>query len=226
MNDNREIEQQELYELQRRVARMDARFRMILGGVLIAAVVAILARTPIALSEPDTPYQDEYDDLYRFTPNTPAIADEINFNFARLHLLTDTNAADIDTNAADIASNAQEIVNLGSSIVHGSRIQDATLTTNKLADGAITASKLASGAVDAQVKNYIHSKCYIHIGWRDNCHGCNTTPATWAAKRVGNTNASCDGGTGERTCKDGWAGIGTEGNVDGNDQFYVKLRCD
>jgi hypothetical protein len=212
MNDNRELQQQELHDLQRRVARMDARFRVILGGALIAAVVGVLTWAPIAMSNPDAPYDGVYDDLYRFTPNTPAIANEINSNFARLRSLTDVNAADIAA--------------LGSSVIDGSRIQNATLTADKLADGAVTPSKLASGAVNAQVRDYIRSSCYIHIGWRDACDGCNTTPATWASKRVGNTNNSCDGGAGERTCRDGWAGIGTGGDVDSNDQFYVKLRCD
>lgn len=212
MNDNRELQQHELHELQRRVARMDARFRIILGGALIAAVAGVLTWAPIAMSEPDAPYEGVYDDLYRFTPNTPAIANEINSNFARLHLLTDVNAADIAA--------------LGSSVIDGSRIQNATLTADKLADGAVTAGKLASGAVNAQVRDYIRNSCYIHIGWRDGCNGCNTAPSVWAMKRVGNSGNSCDGGAGERTCWAGWAGVGTGGVVDDNDLFYVKLRCD
>lgn len=212
MNDNRDLQQQELRALQRRVARMDARFRIILGGALMAAVAGILTWAPIAMSEPEAPYQGVYDDLYQFTPNTPAVADEINSNFVRLRALTE--------------ANAESIADLGSSIIHGSRIQNATLTTDKLADGAVTASKLASGAVDAQVKSYIHNNCYIYMGWRDHCgNGCNSTPSVWAQKRIGNTGNSCDGGQGERTCSGGWAGVGTDGDVDGNDKFYVRLVC-
>lgn len=212
MNDNQELQLQELHDLQRRVARMDARFRIILGGLLLAAVAGILAWAPSALSEPDAPYQGVYDDLYRFAPNTPAIADEINSNFSRLHFLTDENAADIAA--------------LATSVIPGSRIQNATLTADKLADGAVTANKLASGAVNAQVKDYIHNNCYIYMGWRDQCNSnCNSTPSVWAQKRIGNTGNSCDGGQGERTCNGGWAGIGTGGTVDENDKFYVRFVC-
>lgn len=193
MNDIREFDSHELHQLQRRVARNDARIRMILRGTLLLVVLAGLGWASVALSEPDSPFTDVHDDLYRFAPNTPAVADEINSNFSRLRSLDD--------------ANAQAIADLAVSEINGGR----------LANGTVSASKLASGAVNAQVRDYIRSKCYIHIGWRDNCNGCNTVPATWAAKRVGNTNASCDAGSGERTCKDGWAGIGTHGQVDGND---------
>ncbi|ACY14066.1 hypothetical protein [Haliangium ochraceum] len=202
MNENRQFEFHALHELQRRVARNDARLRILFGGALGAALVALLIWAPVALSEPDSPFSGVFDDMYHFSPNTPAVADEINSNFARLRSL------DVE--------NAEAIANLAVSPVDGERLLDATITANKLADNA----------VDAQVRDYIREKCFIFIGWRDHCNNCDTTPSWFAKHRVGRTSNGCDDGAGERTCKGGWAGVGTSGDVDGNDQFYVRLQCD
>ncbi|WP_428268300.1 hypothetical protein [Haliangium sp.] len=98
-----DIENQELFRLQRRMARMDARFRIILTGALLAAVAAVLLWAPRAMSEPDQPVTAAFPDMYQFTANTPAVADEVNSNFATVRGLAADNAAAIGDNAADIA---------------------------------------------------------------------------------------------------------------------------
>lgn len=103
MSDHRNIEQADLLHLQRRVERMNAHFRLLLASALLAVVAAVLLWAPTAMSEPDQPVDTIYDDLYHFSANTPAIADEVNSNFATLRGLADDNAADIGNNAADIS---------------------------------------------------------------------------------------------------------------------------
>lgn len=202
MNDIQEFDFHALHQLQRRVARNDARIRMILRGTLLLVVVTGLSWASVALSEPDSPYTELHDDLYRFTPNTPAVADEINSNFSRLRSLDD--------------ANAQAIADLAVSQVNGGRLEN----------GTVTASKLASGAVNAQVRSYIRDNCYISIGWRDDCEACSRPPSRFARHRVGRTSNGCDGGGGQYNCTDGWAAVGAAGRNVGNDQFYVRLQCD
>lgn len=212
MNDIREFDSHDLHQLQRRVARNDARIRMILRGTLLLVVVAGLSWASAALSEPDTPYTDIHGDIYRFTPNTPAVADEINSNFSRLRSLD--------------AVNAEAIADLTVSQINGGRLVNGTVAANHIANGAITASKLATGAVDAQVKSYIHDNCYIYIGWRDKCDGCSSPPSRWAKHRIGRTSNGCDASGGQANCTGGWAAVGADGTNVGNDQFYVQLQCD
>ncbi len=94
----------ELRELRRRVDRADARGRILAFGAIAAAAVAIVLYAPAALSDPSAPVATIYDDLYYFAANTPAVASEVNSNFATLHGLADDNAADIAGHDVDIAA--------------------------------------------------------------------------------------------------------------------------
>jgi hypothetical protein len=76
----------------------------------------------------------------------------------------------------------------------------------------------------------VQDDCYLYFGWRDGCDGCTTAPSKWG--RVGHT--SCENGTGlDNTCAstplDGTSvqlfGLNTDGDVDGNDKFYLGLAC-
>ncbi|ACY14065.1 hypothetical protein [Haliangium ochraceum] len=211
MNDTQHYEFHDLQQLQRRLARNEARTRLLFRGSLLVALLALLIWAPAALSEPDTPFGGVFDDMYYFSPNTPAVADEINSNFARLRSL------DVE--------NAEAIANLAVSPVNGNRLVNGTVANAHIANGSITANKLANDAVSSQVRDYIREKCFISIGWRDNCEGCSKTPSRFARHRVGRSSNGCDGGGGQFNCSNGWAAVGAAGKNVGDDQFYVRLEC-
>ncbi len=76
---------------------------------------------------------------------------------------------------------------------------------------------------------YVTGQCSLYFGWRDNCDGCVLPPSKWGSTRVG----SCTLGVGaDDTCGRfplgelvDLYGLNPDGNVDGNDTFYVGLRC-
>ncbi len=81
-------------------------------------------------------------------------------------------------------------------------------------------------AAEAVVQN----DCYLYAGWRDSCDGCVTAPAKWG--RV--SHKLCENGVGaDNTCSQSTLngvslplfGLNTDGDVDGNDKFYVGLLC-
>jgi hypothetical protein len=76
----------------------------------------------------------------------------------------------------------------------------------------------------------IQTGCQLYLGWRDSCNGCTSPPAKWG--RV--SHADCASGAGANgTCAPAdlggvsvpLFGLNTDGDVDGNDKFYVGLRC-
>lgn len=76
----------------------------------------------------------------------------------------------------------------------------------------------------------IQSSCHLYLGWRDSCDGCVTPPVKWG--RVGHQ--GCEAGAGDAQCipvdLGGTTmtvlGFTSDGEVDGNDKFYVGLRCE
>ncbi|WP_428267784.1 hypothetical protein [Haliangium sp.] len=202
------LDQNDVKALQRHVARLDARLRLILGGALVTTTLAILAWAPIAISQtqpadPAIGAASVWEVLNRFTANTPAVADEVNDNFEIVYDRTVQNATDLAT------------------------LTVATTNGARLDDGTVGANELAAGAVNAQVREYIRNHCHISIGWRDNCSGCTAGPAHMARRRVGNDLTGCTSGSGEHFClDDGWAAVRTNGDVDGNDVFYVDFGCE
>lgn len=137
MIENDPIEKNELTHLHRRFERLEARFRIILGSVSAVIVAGVLLWAPLAMSEPDAPVETEYPDLYHFAPNTPAVAAEVNSNFATLHARADSNTQGLDSNTLTITSHTQSINSNTSRIT--SNEQDITsLQSGKLDSGAIT----------------------------------------------------------------------------------------
>jgi hypothetical protein len=93
------------------------------------------------------------------------------------------------------------------------------------ADGKITC-----GDPSQTFANYIATHCSLFFGWRDSCDACTTAPAKWGKVSVG----SCANGFGaDDTCTTmtlGGAtvhmfGLSVDGNVNGDDSFYIGLRC-
>ena len=193
----------EMNELRQRVARMDKRFRLMMGTLLMVVAVGLVLWAPAVLSEPTAPVPCHDNDLYCFQANTPARADQVNSNFARLHDLVDA---------------------VATSSINGARIVNQTVTENKLASGAVTADKLAAGAITQQVKEYINTRCLIGLGWRNDCDNC-TIPTPDRAVMSRPDGSNCLSFSTETGCGNGWLRLGTSGEVNENDTFYVSLQC-
>jgi hypothetical protein len=88
---------QELSVLQARVERLGAQQRLQrrVSLVVITALVALWGAT--AISAPASPLTTVFPDLYQFSPNTPALAAEVNSNFATIRQLAADNRAGLDT---------------------------------------------------------------------------------------------------------------------------------
>lgn len=141
MSENNNLERNELIRLQRRVERMDARLRLVLGSALLAAMAAVLLWAPGAMSEPEQPVDTTYDDLYHFSANTPAVAAEVNSNFATLRGLADGNAAGIADNAAGVAGNTADITTnaAGIAVLQSTKLNTlgGTVTGNLTVNGRL-----------------------------------------------------------------------------------------
>jgi hypothetical protein len=88
---------QELSVLQARVERLGAQQRLQrrVSLVVITALVALSGAT--AISAPASPLTTVFPDLYQFSPNTPALAAEVNSNFATIRQLVADNQAALAT---------------------------------------------------------------------------------------------------------------------------------
>jgi hypothetical protein len=87
----------ELSVLQARVERLGAQQRLQrrVSFVVITALVALSGAT--AISAPASPLTTVFPDLYQFSPNTPALAAEVNSNFATIRQLAADNQAALAT---------------------------------------------------------------------------------------------------------------------------------
>jgi len=81
------------------------------------------------------------------------------------------------------------------------------------------------------VLSYVRNHCFIYWGWRDNCEGCVDPPSEWGRTQF----ASChNGGGDDNSCYTPFLGgqwvpqfgLSTDGDVDGNDTFYLGMTCD
>jgi hypothetical protein len=81
------------------------------------------------------------------------------------------------------------------------------------------------------VATFIAERCSLTFGFNDSCNGCVTPPAKWGQVRDG----FCENGAGaDNTCSSAMLGsetislfgLNSDGDVDGNDKFYIGLRCD
>lgn len=101
------------------------------------------------------------------------------------------------------------------------------LVTAILPDGSV---ECTSPVLEAE--NAIQNDCHLYYGWRDNCSGCSTAPSKWG--RV--SSKSCENGVGiNNTCNNSFDlgdaiaplfGLNTDGDVNGDDKFYVGFQCE
>lgn len=93
------------------------------------------------------------------------------------------------------------------------------------ADGSVNC---AAPSTDT-VRNFVNENCYVYFAWRDNCEGCTSGDRKW-----GRVNANhCTVGEGEDSvCQTQTFdsdtrvyGLNTNGDVNGDDTFYVGFKC-
>ncbi len=89
----------------------------------------------------------------------------------------------------------------------------------------------ASGAVVCgNLRDYVNSNCHVYFGWSDSCDGCTTAPVK--AGYANSTGCGVTGGDSScvTTTLNGKSvrliGVNTDGDVNGDDKFYVGWRCD
>ena len=101
-------------------------------------------------------------------------------------------------------------------------------------DGSFLSSTGSGGdeciTARAAIAAYAGADCSLYAGWRDSCDGCSTPPSKWG--RV--SHAVCEEGAGaDNTCAANTLGgtsvqvfgLNTDGDVDGNDKFYLGFTC-
>jgi hypothetical protein len=87
------------------------------------------------------------------------------------------------------------------------------------------------GSLTQAARDYVNSYCSVYWGWRDNCDGCQSEPVRWGSI----SEDACHDGSGFNSCQTKTLGsqsvrlfgldMGTFTDVDGNDKFYIGMRC-
>jgi hypothetical protein len=95
---------------------------------------------------------------------------------------------------------------------------------------AVTDDGVECVTARGMIVDYLRANCQVFLGWRDGCDGCTLSPAKFAHA----SSTSCSAGFGAgNTCTtpilDGapvrLLGVNTDGDVDGNDKFYLGFHC-
>jgi hypothetical protein len=93
------------------------------------------------------------------------------------------------------------------------------------ADGTLTCAPPDVFAAEAM------KACTLYAGWRDGCAACNLVPSKWGRARidgcindVGTHNVCINAELGGQSVQ--LFGLNTDGDVDGNDSFFVGFRCE
>lgn len=80
--------------------------------------------------------------------------------------------------------------------------------------------------LDDRIRTWVRSHCTVRLGWRDSCTNCNNGPSKEVTVRADNR---CIGARGSNTrCRSAgdWGGVNTDGDVNGDDVFYIRFQCD
>jgi hypothetical protein len=227
------------------------RARMIAAGAVLA--LAGGAVTAVA--------QTVADDLRVFGAGQPALASDVNFNFALLKQWIEHKVGNAKSPIVTHTKAVQHTcVNCGSpSAVDGTESwgtlvqQGRVISTNsnlhlsppggfnvviddtyRAAGGssAGAAGLTVEGVISSQgktlashIRDYVRTSCHLAFGWADGCDGgCDGAPAKYGSIRADGT---CEGVVGaDSECSNNWVGINVDGEVDGNDKFFVRLICD
>lgn len=112
----------------------------------------------------------------------------------------------------------------------------SSTTTTVCPPGQFVVGVATDGSFQCQsaaplLSQYVTAHCKLYLGWSDNCASCTTPPTKWGTAQIG----ACANGTGANdTCtaftlggdQVSLFGLNTDGDVDGNDTFYVGFTCE
>ena len=117
---------------------------------------------------------------------------------------------------------------------------DSSLSTTVSGTGSLSGSINTDGSVNGDdnfyARGYVHpsapsqplltyvrDNCVITFGWRDSCNGCSDAPAKRGTSAF---NGGCSGVVGsDSLCVGSFVSINTDGDVNGDDKFYMALTC-
>ncbi len=73
------------------------------------------------------------------------------------------------------------------------------------------------------IRTWVRDHCQVRLGWRDSCDNCGSGPSKQVTVKA---NGTCIGGSGSNTrCRGSWGGVNTDGDVNGDDVFYIHMNC-
>lgn len=130
----------------------------------------------------------------------------------------------------------------GQQVVSGIRADGSVMCIDPLAERGCAEGGVLTG-VDAAgqpvcvglaevVREYVNTRCYVYIGWRDSCDGCTTVPVKFGRTR--GADAECAVAGADSTCATfdlfgqlvQMAGVSTDGDVNDDDKFWIGLKCE
>ena len=81
-------------------------------------------------------------------------------------------------------------------------------------DGNLILGGQTVGRIDDAIRTWVRAHCRLQIGFRDGCNGCGDGPAKIV---TANANGTCGAFTqnADSQCRGVWAGLNTDGDVDG-----------
>ncbi len=95
---------------------------------------------------------------------------------------------------------------------------------------AVTPAGVQCVTAQAALVDSIQQTCKLYFGWNDGCNGCSTAPLKWGqvsqntCSNAAGANNTCSAPTlGGEVVQ--LFGLDADGDVDGNDTFYVGLQC-
>ena len=112
------------------------------------------------------------------------------------------------------------VVNYGGDFEGGVRVD-----SNVNVGGELSTSTLKVNGQDITqvIRSWVQNNCRVYLGWRDNCDGrCSGGPSKYASAKA---NGVCEGGSGA-SCREGnWAAFNLDGDVNGDDDLYLRFYC-
>ena len=79
--------------------------------------------------------------------------------------------------------------------------------------------------LDARIRSWVRAHCTVRLGWRDSCSNCDLPPAKEATARADGTCIDARGRDTRCRSNNTWAGVNTDGGVNDDDVFYVRMIC-
>ena len=104
------------------------------------------------------------------------------------------------------------------------RLRD--LDARLIGDGLFTAGEgmgVDRDWLQSEIRSWVRSHCKVQLGWRDSCGNCGSAPLKIA---TGDADGTCGGGQNSACRQGAWAGFNTDGDVNDDDVFYIRLNCE